>query len=424
MNTPKIAVLGGGIAGMYAAYQLDKLGYQISLFEQAERLGGHTDTHYLHSDVGDLAVDTGFIVFNRRHYPLFTALLDELNIPTQLSNMSFSVHHELSGKRQYAAGRKGGLFCQRRNSLSIFFWRMLWDIVRFYGAARRLPDNLDPEISLGEYLTQMGYSQTYREWHILPMAAALWSCSLDQAAKIPLLFLVEFMQAHDMLQVSNRPQWETIQGGSQTYVEALQRAWSVQAHVNASVSDVQRFSDRVELTLDNQPLLFDGVIMACHSDQALSLISDVSGSEQAVLGAIAYKNNDMLLHTDRSLLPSNRRAWASWNTRIPADNEQRCTVSYWMNLLQGLPDDQTYITSLNQSQWVDPDKIILQRQYAHPIFNQAARAAVRRWQDINGQQRTWFCGAYWGWGFHEDGARSAQRVVDAIDQQYKHQSAA
>ncbi len=417
---PSIAVVGGGIAGMYAAYRLDRLGYAVQLFEAGARLGGHTDTHLLATAQGELAIDTGFIVFNRKNYPLFAGLLDELEVPTQPSSMSFSVHHEQASGYEYAAARSGGLFSQRRNLINPSFWRMLLDIVRFYRAAQRISGAVEVDLTLGDYLAQAGYSHSFAERHILPMTAALWSCSLSGARQVPLAFVLDFMAAHDMLQINNRPEWEVVKGGSQSYVKALCRHWSVQVHCAAAVTSVRRKPDCVELQVAGQRRRFDGVVMACHSDQALAMLADPSQSETDVLGAIGYAQNEMALHTDISLLPRNPRAWASWNARIPANNETRCIVSYWMNLLQSLPAEQTagqhYITSLNQTEHIDPERILLRRQYAHPVIDRASQAAVKRWPEINGQQRTWYCGAYWGWGFHEDGARSAARAVADIQQ--------
>lgn len=423
MTTPRIAVVGGGIAGMYAAYLLDQLGcFDVQLLEGGPQLGGHTDTHVIphhdHSVEGALTIDTGFIVFNRKNYPLFAGLLDALGVQSQPSNMSFSVHYEQAGGYEYAAGRQGGLFSQKRNLLDIRFWRMLLDIVRFYRSSENLRTSTDNQLTLGDYLDQAGYSKIYAELHILPMTAALWSCNLPQAREVPLRFLLDFMHAHDMLKLKDRPQWECVKGGSQTYVQALLKHWSVAVHVDSPVTQVKRHSDGVELTVNGESKFVDGVVMACHSDQALAMLSDASESERHILGAIQYADNEMVLHTDIALLPENTRAWASWNARIPMDDSVPCTVSYWMNLLQSLPGKTQYITSLNQTRLIDPEKILLKRNYAHPVIDVASQSAVQRWPEINGQQRTWFCGAYWGWGFHEDGARSAARVVEDIQ---KHQ---
>lgn len=417
-------MVGGGIAGMYAAYLLDQLGYFVQLFERGPQLGGHTDTHVIDGKEGALSIDTGFIVFNRHNYPLFTSLLDELDIRTQPSSMSFSVHHENNGGYEYAAARQGGLFSQRRNLVDLRFWRMLIDIVRFYRQAKRLVGDVDHALTLGDYLDQAGYSRIYAEMHILPMTAALWSCSLRQARQVPLAFLLGFMHAHDMLQIRNRPRWESICGGSQNYVRALCRRWSVQVHTNAAVTRVRRTGDGIQLHVNGEPVQADGVVMACHSDQALAMLADASANEREILGAIGYSDNEMVLHTDTSLLPRNKRAWASWNARIPEDGDAPCTVSYWMNLLQSLPREVAYITSLNQTHLIDPDKIILQRHYAHPVIDAGARAAVQRWAEINGPRRTWFCGAYWGWGFHEDGAASAARAVNDIQAHFRGESRA
>ena len=419
MTTPRIAVVGGGIAGMYAAYLLDQLGcYDVQLLEGGPHLGGHTDTHVIprhdHGVEGALTIDTGFIVFNRKNYPLFSGMLDALGVRSQPSNMSFSVHYEQAGGYEYAAGRQGGLFSQKRNLLDLHFWRMLMDIVRFYRSSQQLLTSIDSALTLGDYLDQAGYSKIYAELHILPMTAALWSCNLPQARQVPLSFVLHFMHAHDMLRLKDRPQWECVKGGSQSYVRALLKHWSVTVHTHSPVSKIKRHHNGVELSVNGESVFVDGVVLACHSDQALAMLDDASDSERDILGAIHYADNEMVLHTDASLLPDNPRAWASWNARIPEGNSTPCTVSYWMNLLQSLPGDTQYITSLNQTEWIDPEKILLKRHYSHPVIDVTSRAAVQRWSDINGQQRTWYCGAYWGWGFHEDGARSAARVVADI----------
>ncbi len=419
MMRKSIAVIGGGIAGLYAASRFDRLGHQVELFEQADRLGGHTDTHMVQTADGEIPIDTGFIVCCREHYPLFTDMLDELGVATQPSNMSFSVHHQQARGYEYAAGRRGGLFSQRSNLLTPRFWRMLSDIVRFYRLTGRMGSKLDASITLADFLAAQGFSNTYIRWHILPMAAALWSCSLKQAGRIPLAFIIDFMRTHQMLQLRNRPHWETIQGGSHSYIKALCRSWSVQVNLSSAVSQVRRSANGAELLVNGERLTYDAVVMACHSDQALSILSDASPEEQQVLGAIRYADNEMVLHTDTSLLPVSPRAWASWNVRIPADEDKDCKVSYWMNLLQSIPGPVQYITSLNQTDSIDPEKIILRRHYAHPVFDVEARAAVQRWQEINGQRHTWYCGAYWGWGFHEDGVSSAAKVVQSAQKQWK-----
>lgn len=407
----RIAVIGSGIAGLASAWWLDGA-HEVTLFEANDYLGGHTHTHALQVDGIPMAVDTGFIVFNPQHYPLLSALFDELGVESQPTTMSFSMHSERSGV-EYNATSLDGLFCQRRNLLSPRFWGMLRDLRRFYRDAPVLLDG-DAGPTLGEYLRSQRYGEAFVEEHLLPMASALWSSPTATVCDFPARYLVQFMANHQMLQISGRPQWRVVKGGSARYIDALRARWQVRERLECAVWKVEREADGAWVHSAAGVEGFDEVIMACHSDQALRLLDDADPLEQQILGAINYQHNDVVLHTDASLLPRRRKAWAAWNAHVPDATDAPCTVSYCMNLLQGLPGDTPLVVTLNDSARIDPAKVLRRMRYAHPVHDHAAVAAQQRWADIQGQRHTWFAGAYWGWGFHEDGIRSARRVVDAL----------
>jgi len=407
----RIAVIGSGIAGLASAWWLDGT-HEVTLFEANDYLGGHTHTHALQVDGIPMAVDTGFIVFNPQHYPLLSALFDELGVESQPTTMSFSMCSERSGV-EYNATSLDGLFCQRRNLLSPRFWGMLRDLRRFYRDAPALLDG-GAGPTLGEYLRSQRYGEAFVEEHLLPMASALWSSPTATVRDFPARYLVQFMANHQMLQISGRPQWRVVKGGSARYIDALRARWQVRERLECAVRKVEREADGVWVHSAAGVEGFDEVIMACHSDQALRLLDDADPLEQQILGAINYQHNDVVLHTDASLLPRNRKAWAAWNAHVPDATDAPCTVSYCMNLLQGLPGDTPLVVTLNDSARIDPAKVLRRMRYAHPVHDHAAVAAQQRWADIQGQRHTWFAGAYWGWGFHEDGIRSARRVVDAL----------
>lgn len=427
-SKPHLAVIGAGIAGMYAAWRLDALGYRVSLFERHGRPGGHTDTHFIEDASGSLepdklAIDTGFIVFNRRDYPLLTAMFDQLGVRTQPTTMSFSAHDPGAQHWAYAAGERGGLFANRSRLWSRSHWQMLAGIVRFYRRGKQA-DLQRLQGTLGEHL-QREYSSSFALRHLLPMVAALWSCSIDQARGYPLRDLIEYMRAHGMLDLLGRPQWETVSGGSSRYIAALQQHWSVQLHCRSAVERVQTVGNQAapaqhRLRIDGHwhAQQFAGVVFACAADQALAMLAEPEADEHRLLSQIGYTDNDTVLHTDASVMPKPRRCWASWNVRLAADSAQRCTASYWMNRLQRLPTPGNYFVSLNQTALIDPARILKQRHYRHPRYDAISCQARRQLPQLaGGQQRRWYCGAWTGWGFHEDGARSAEQVVQSIQQQ-------
>jgi predicted NAD/FAD-binding protein len=358
-------------------------------------------------------VDTGFIVFNPLNYPLLTALFDELHVASKPTTMSFSVHSERSGV-EYNATSLDTLFCQRRNLVSPRFWGMLRDLQRFYREAAALLHGSDEGPSLGEFLDQGRYGGAFIQEHLLPMASALWSSPIASLADFPARYLVQFMANHQMLQVSGRPQWRVVQGGSSQYIQALRRRWHVRERIGCPVLGVERHEHGVRVLTAGGLEGFDQIVMACHSDQALALLSDADGVERSILGAIRYQPNEVVLHTDARLLPRNRKAWAAWNAHVPHDPLAPCSVSYCMNLLQGIDTPTPLVVTLNRSEAIAPEKVLRTMQYAHPVHDHAMVRAQARWAEIQGRRRTWFAGAYWGWGFHEDGIRSARRVVDAL----------
>ena len=405
----RIAVIGSGISGLASAWLLSRV-HEVTLFEANDYLGGHTHTHRVEVAGRRHAVDSGFIVHSPRHYPLFTRLLAELGVDSQPTTMSFSVRSEASGL-EYNAGSLDGLFCQRQNLLSRRFLGMVRDLLRFYREAPVLLRHPGVGPTLGEYLRLGGYGEAFRDEHLVPMAAALWSSPPGAILEFPARHLVQFMANHQMLDVRGRPVWRVVRGGSASYVRALRARWPVRERLGCPVRRVSRGPAQVVVTHDGGPEGFDQVVLACHSDEALQLLAAPSERERSILGAIAYHPNDAVLHTDATLLPRRRKAWAAWNALVPRDPTEACTVSYCMNLLQGIDSAEPLIVTLNRSEAIDPAKVLRRMRYRHPLFTQAALVAQRRREEIQGVERVWFAGAYWGWGFHEDGMRSAVEVA-------------
>lgn len=408
----RIAVVGSGISGLASAWLLSRE-HEVTLFEASSRLGGHTHTQQIELDGVQHAVDTGFIVFNRAHYPLLSHLFDELGVASQPTTMSFSVHKESTGL-EYNATSLNGLFCQRGNLASPRFLRMIRDLFRFYREAPGLLDSTDDSLSLGQYLSDQGYGEAFRDDHLVPMASALWSSPSQQILNFPARYLARFMANHQMLQVNDRPQWRVVKGGSSRYIAAMRRNWSVRERTACPVYSVRRKHASVEIRSGAGLESFDQLVLACHSDQALALLADADASEEQILSAIPYQDNDVVLHTDASVLPRRRKAWAAWNAWVPRAAGDACTVSYCMNLLQGLQSEQPLVVTLNRTDAIDPHKILRRMHYQHPVYSSGSVAAQQRKGEIQGKRHTWYAGAWWGWGFHEDGMRSAVEVAAAL----------
>lgn len=409
----KIAIVGAGISGLTSAYYLAKH-HQVTVFEAGNYLGGHTDTHSVETAGKVVNVDTGFIVFNEQNYPNFSQLLSELDVSSQPTEMSFSVCNTKSGL-EYNATDLNKLFCQRRNLLNFRFYPMLWDLLRFYREAPRLLNEEDDGLTLGQYLTINNYSEIFINDHLIPMACALWSGPSMSVVDFPAQYFIRFMHNHHMLSLTNRPQWRVVTGGSKTYVDALVRQTDAEFITGSPVQRIERHLHGVTLTVHGEKCHFDKVIIAAHADQALRMLDQPSETEVAILGGIGFQDNEMHLHTDVSLLPENPQAWASWNVRVGPELTQQCTVSYHMNTLQNLSSSEDLIVSLNSGQSIDPKKVLVHRRYAHPIYNLSTLNAQRRWDEVTDIQHTFYCGAYWGWGFHEDGVSSALRVINALE---------
>lgn len=408
----KIAVVGSGIAGLGSAWLLSRK-HDVTLFEANDYLGGHTHTHDIELQGRRHAVDTGFIVFNGTHYPLLTRLFAELGVASQRTPMSFSVQNQASGL-EYNAGTLDGLFCQRRNLLRPRFLRMAADIVRFYRTAPALLQQQGSGPTLGEFIASERYSAAFRDDHIVPMAAALWSMSAEQVLQFPLLHLLRFMDNHEMLQVNARPEWRVVAGGSKRYVDAMRARWTVDERIGCPVQCVANAGDRVHVDSATGRETFDHVVLACHADAALALLGDATPTERRILGAMTFQDNDVVLHTDARLLPKHRKAWAAWNAYVPASADARCTVSYCMNLLQSLDATDPIVVTLNRGDSIDPARVLRRVRYRHPLQTQASVAAQARKGEIQGKGNLWFAGAYWGYGFHEDGLRSAVDVAQGL----------
>lgn len=408
----RVAVVGSGIAGLASSWLLSPL-HDVTLFEANDYFGGHTHTHAVEVAGRHHAIDSGFIVYSPRHYPLLTRLLAELGVDSQSTTMSFSVRSEASGL-EYNAGSLDGLFCQRRNLCSPRFLGMVRDLLRFYREAPALLLHPDAGPTIGEYLRLRGYGAAFRDEHLVPMASALWSSPPARILEFPARYLAQFMANHQMLEVSGRPVWRVVQGGSASYVRALRARWKVDERIPCAVRSVRRRPGEVVVSHDGGRESFDHVVLACHSDQALALLTDASDRERSILGAITYQPNDVVLHTDAALLPRRRKAWAAWNALIPREPAMACTVSYCMNLLQGLDSPEPLVVTLNGSHAIDPAKVLRRMRYHHPLYTHAAVAAQQRRPEIQGVARVWFAGAYWGWGFHEDGMRSAVEVARGL----------
>ncbi|WP_312364294.1 FAD-dependent oxidoreductase [Ensifer sp.] len=412
----RVAVIGGGISGLSAAWLLSK-SMDVVLYEQARRLGGHANTVSVPSPVGPVSVDTGFIVYNDRNYPNLVALFDHLGVATLASEMSFSASLD-GGSFEYSGSGLRGLLGQRRNAVRPRFWRMLSDIIRFYREAPPLLRR--PEfaaVCLGDYLDRGGYARSFVDDHLLPMGAAIWSTTASEMRAYPLHAFIRFFESHGLLSLSNRPRWRTVDGGSRRYVERLVSNFSGSVRLANPVQCIRRIAGEVEV-IDGHGHLdrFSDVVIATHADEALDMLDDPNGQERHLLSAFKYTANDAVLHTDANLMPRRKQVWSSWN--YIGDSEQEgvkpLCVTYWMNRLQGIDPAAPLFVTLNPCRDVAPDRTLGTFAYKHPLFDQAALVAQRQLWRLQGHRNTWFCGAYFGSGFHEDGLQSGLAVAEEL----------
>ncbi len=408
----RLAVVGSGISGLSAAWLLSQH-HDVTVYEREPRLGGHSNTVDAQEEGRSVAIDTGFIVFNPLNYPNLVQLFAHLGVETAPSDMSFAVSLD-NGALEYGGGTLSSLFAQRRNLVSPRFWSMLKDLTRFY---RTAPDAVrngaDDSITLGEFLAAHGYGDAFVKDHLLPMAGAIWSAAPGALAAYPAASFIRFFENHGLLKFSDRPPWRTVKGGSRAYVEKITRG--LKTRIASPVSRIERHDGGVRITAAGETRDFDRVLIAAHADEALVMLADPSPREQALLSQFSYTKNATILHTDASVMPKRRAVWSSWNYIGKREGEHRdICVSYWMNSLQPLDTATQYFVTLNPERDIDPRHVVSRHVYEHPVFTVAALRAQRQLSDLQGQRNTWFCGAYFGSGFHEDGLRSGLAAAEAM----------
>jgi len=423
----KVAVIGSGISGLAAAHRL-RGHARVTLFEAGSYFGGHTHTVDVslpdrHGHTVTHGVDTGFLVFNERTYPGLIALLAELQVPTAPSDMSFSVQVPGAGvlgarALEWSGSNLATVFAQRRNLLRPRFWGMLSELLRFNRLCTDLAESGQEQAlvqPLGDFLDQHGFGAAFRHWYFLPMLGCIWSCPTDQMLRFPVATMARFCHNHGLIQVQNRPQWHTVAGGARQYVHAILQG--LDARLATPVTHIERTMAGVSVRAAGVTEPFDAVVLAVHSDQALRLLAQPSAAERRVLGAIRYQPNRAVLHTDTRVMPRRRAAWAAWNYERAADGAQESAqvcLHYWLNRLQPLPFAQPVLVSLNPVSPIDPAKILGEFDYGHPVFDLSAWSAQKQVAELQGVQRTWFAGAWTGYGFHEDGLQSGYRAADAL----------
>jgi predicted NAD/FAD-binding protein len=411
----RIAIIGSGVSGLVCAHLLHGR-HDVVLYEADDRPGGHSHTHRVELPDATVDVDTGFLVYNECTYPLFCRLIDRLGVATQPSDMSFGVTDRRTGL-EWRGTSPSTVFAQRRNIGRPAFLRMLADVGRFNRLAQGLLESPPPdEVTLEDVLSAHRWSAGFRDWYLVPLGSSIWSAGPRTFTQIPAATFARFFERHGLLSLRSQPRWRTITGGSRSYVQAILRPLEAEGRLRLGtpVDKIRRAADGVEVVGPGGLELFDHVVVATHSDQALSLLSDADRSERQILGAIEYQANRATLHTDARLLPRNRRAWASWNYhRLEADTDQ-ATLTYHLNQLQAISSKTPMLVTLNRDDAIDPELVLARMDYAHPVLNAAVVAAQRRRAEISGARRTWFCGAYWGYGFHEDGVASAVEVCRAF----------
>ena len=405
----KIAIIGSGISGLTSAYLLNRK-HDVKIFEANDYIGGHTHTHNIDIDGSSYSVDTGFIVYNEKTYPNFIKLLDELNIERQLSTMGFSVK-SATQDYEYAGESLNTLFAKRTNIFRISFWRMLYEMYHFGKKADSHGCGLDVSMTLGDYLIDKNYSSEFINYFIIPMGAAIWSTPANRVLNMPAYFFIKFFYNHGMLEIKNRPNWWVVKNGSSEYIKKIILGFEDKIYLSTPVHKVSRVEDGVEIVLskNENTLKFDCVVFATHSDQALAILEDPSNAEKDILGSIPYQKNKVLLHTDSSVLPRRKLAWASWNYQLDSDPNSPVILTYNMNILQTIEANKTFCVTLNDIDSVNENKILKKITYHHPLFTVKAIEAQKRKSEISGVNNTYYCGAYWRNGFHEDG------VVSALD---------
>ena len=404
----KIAIIGTGISGLTAAYLLNRK-HEITVFEKNDYIGGHTHTHTIKTKKSTLAVDSGFIVYNEVTYPNFIKLLDQLGVQRQKTTMGFSVK-SVKKNLEYAGNSLNSLFAQRLNYLRYSFWIMLRDILRFNKKGKAdLPD-LSAEIKLGDYLKQNNYSLSFINHYIIPMGSAIWSSNAQSMLDMPALFFIRFFNNHGLMEVKNRSGWWVIKGGSKEYVKKMIAEFDSRIKLNTAVQSISRSDNKITIQVTDKEEIFDAVVIATHSDQALRMLADSTNQEKEILGALPYQSNEAMLHTDSSVLPKRKLAWASWNYNLDQEPYKPMAMTYNMNILQTLDSEDTYCVTLNNNDLVDDEKVVKTMFYDHPQFTPEGIKAQKRKHEISGIKNTYYCGAYWRNGFHEDGVVSALEV--------------
>ena len=413
----KIAIIGSGISGLTSAYLLNR-NHDITVFEASDYIGGHTHTHNIKIKDKEYAVDTGFIVYNERTYPNFIKLLDALGVKRQLSTMGFSVK-SASEDYEYAGESLNSLFAKRSNIFRLGFLRMLYEMYRFGKKSDSTGLGLDVSITLGTYLRNENYSNEFINYFIIPMGAAIWSTPANKVLDMPAYFFIKFFYNHGMLEIINRPKWWVIKDGSSAYIKKIIKGFESKINLSSPIRTVSRLDNGIEIETANskKPLMFDAVVFATHSDQALGMLKDPTEKEKDILSSIPYQKNEVLLHTDSSVLPKRKLAWASWNYQLDSNPESPVVLTYNMNILQSLDCDETFCVTLNDHQSVDKSKVLKKITYHHPLFTVKGIEAQKRKLEISGVNNTYYCGAYWHNGFHEDGVASAIEVCKHFGEQ-------
>ncbi|MFM9874538.1 MAG: NAD(P)/FAD-dependent oxidoreductase [Fimbriimonadaceae bacterium] len=410
-HTMKIGVIGSGVSGLVSAHLLSR-SHDVTIFESDQRIGGHVNTIAVDTADGVVHVDTGFIVFNEKNYPLFSKLLKELGVDSQSSRMSFSVKDERHGI-EFSGSNLATLFAKKGTFGRLDHWRMLKDVHRFIGAVGDIAEG-DPSITISQMASEMGLSDEFLERFLSPLGCALWSCPHGAFLEYPARFVAEFMRNHQLIDYRGRPEWRTLVGGSNRYVQALVSALKAEVKVSCGVDRIRRSQSQIFVEAGGVTLGFDEIVVAAHADTALGFLHEPSCAEIELLGAFPFQKNEAILHTDVSVLPENRKAWSSWNYRVPREELSAATVTYNMNILQSLATEETYLVSLNESAELDRSRILARFDYDHPISTVEGFAAKKRRSELIRHAGISYCGAYWGYGFHEDGVKSANEVGAAF----------